>query len=429
MRPMISPQPNAGVIFGQIFCQAYRNLWRCKRRTLICASAIAVGLGFTVITLGMRESNYRKLMEIGAQSGYGNVTLAVDGFNPHRAAQSRLFVPAAVLDTLARLPHNIFMARRLVGEAVVNAALASTGAGYLAVDPASEPPAFNLFHAKLVDGAWLDDPRAPKVVVGRLMASKLGVKVGGEIIYTTADARGQPLALMATVAGLFATGSDELDGHLLVLPMDRLKEDLGYAPDMVSYVALYAPEFSAIDTLYGEASAAMAAMPGHGSIYHWHDTLPDLFGFVAVDHMMYRLLLVFVGIVAASGVFTTMIMNLNERRREFGTMLAVGMSPSHLFALVMIEAALLTVVGELIGLCLFTPSYLYLHFIGIDLTKLAGGSFSAGGVTRDSVILSCELSMAYFAAIFAVLLVMALLATIYPAAKAALTIPIKTIRD
>lgn len=52
------------------------------------------------------------------------------------------------------------------------------------------------------------------------------------------------------------------------------------------------------------------------------------------------------------GMLTVVLATLHERRREMAILRAVGARPSHVFGLLMLEAALLTVAGALLGLAL-----------------------------------------------------------------------------
>ena len=76
---------------------------------------------------------------------------------------------------------------------------------------------------------------------------------------------------------------------------------------------------------------------------------------------MYRLMLLFIGLVIGSGIFTCMIMNVVERRKEIGTMLALGISPIKLAALLSLEALSISTLGCFIGTLIFIPLYFYIQ--------------------------------------------------------------------
>ncbi len=58
----------------------------------------------------------------------------------------------------------------------------------------------------------------------------------------------------------------------------------------------------------------------------------------------------FVVVVGLFGMLATLLMSLNERRREMAVLRSVGARPTHVFALIMGEATFLTLVGVAVGI-------------------------------------------------------------------------------
>jgi putative ABC transport system permease protein len=92
---------------------------------------------------------------------------------------------------------------------------------------------------------------------------------------------------------------------------------------------------------------------------------------VAMNALMLVLALV-LGLIAAVGVFSTMLLHVRERTRDIAILKAVGMSPGQLLAMVMTSAAVLGVIGGLAGLPAGVLTYRGLttelaHQIGDDL--------------------------------------------------------------
>lgn len=64
-------------------------------------------------------------------------------------------------------------------------------------------------------------------------------------------------------------------------------------------------------------------------------------------------------------------MAIFERTKEFGVMLAIGLTPGRLTRLVLIESALLTMTGVIIGIILGAIITIYFQVYGIDITGLS----------------------------------------------------------
>jgi putative ABC transport system permease protein len=116
-----------------------------------------------------------------------------------------------------------------------------------------------------------------------------------------------------------------------------------------------------------------------------------------------------------------------ERIREFGVILAVGASPGRLRRLVLAEALLLglaaLVAGSILG-CLLTW---YLVDVGIDLRNYMPDSMEFGGVVFEPV-LRATWDIAWMVRIALYVVGLALLASLYPAAKAARISPVEAMR-
>lgn len=407
--------------------QAYRNLWRRKRRTLITASSIGFGVWLAILTIGTRENTYQRLMAISAKSGLGSLTIATEGFLRNDFLTKRVANVAKIRHRLREMPELKGSMARIVGEAVVATSDQSTGAGFMAIDPVTDTKEYNIFNQRLVSGDNLSACQDDGALMGRLMARRLGLELGGEFIYTTTTKEGEVTSLLGSLCGIFLTGNEEIDGHFMVLPLKATRKNLGFLPTEASYLALYVKDAHKIDAVYDRLRGNWSYK--EAKIFHWQQTQPDLAGFFKADQLMYRALIIFIAIIIASGIFTCMIMNIMERKRELGTMLAVGMYPVSLFLMLVIESAMLALMGFILGLCAVVPFYYYLHIYGIDLSHLVGGSWSAGGVSSNQLVLGCELSPPSLATILITLMLFTMLSSLYPALKAAATCPIKTIAE
>lgn len=109
-------------------------------------------------------------------------------------------------------------------------------------------------------------------------------------------------------------------------------------------------------------------------------------------------------IVSAIGVINTMLMNVMERKREIGTLKASGWSSLHIIKLILIEAALIGVIGALLGLLL-----------GLGLTYILNILFGLDSVITQELLIQ--------SALFAIGL--SLIAGLYPAYRAAKLDPVE----
>jgi len=80
--------------------------------------------------------------------------------------------------------------------------------------------------------------------------------------------------------------------------------------------------------------------------------LTELWGVMGVAEQMLLVVSVFVVLVGLSGMLVALLTSLNERRREMAVLRSVGARRHHIFALMVSEAVVLTLIGIGIGLAL-----------------------------------------------------------------------------
>ncbi len=120
-------------------------------------------------------------------------------------------------------------------------------------------------------------------------------------------------------------------------------------------------------------------------------------------------------------------MSVLERTREFGVMMAVGMSPARLFKLVMIESFWLALIGLVIGIIITIPWYMYMYQVGLDFSGAIGDDYNAAGVLIDPVIkirLYKESIMGILSGVFS----LTLLSGVYPAWRAGRIPPVESLK-
>jgi ABC-type lipoprotein release transport system permease subunit len=135
-------------------------------------------------------------------------------------------------------------------------------------------------------------------------------------------------------------------------------------------------------------------------------------------------LLVFLVVIAAA-VANPVLMAVLERTREFGIMLALGMSRSRLLGLVFLETMLLGAAGLVLGNAIGLAVTGYFAVGGMNLSVFEAGLRTMPGLSDVvyTVVLP-ERSLMLSALVFAIACMMA----VYPAAKAAGIEPVEAIR-
>jgi len=404
---------------------AWRNLWRHKRRTLITASSIAFGVLLAVTFTGAGDYFYTRMIDAGSNMGMGHISVMAHDFNRAPSSKKRLHQAEALKQAVEQLTNVKSVAGRIQGQAMLASARKSIGVMFFAIDPQQENSGNNLFVKAMVEGDMLSSSLSSSIVLGTELAKKLKLEIGKKVVYTTTDKNGDIVSAIARVGGLFKTGSAEIDGAVAILPLHKIQQVLGYQHDEVSVLAVILSDQRHSKQLGDQ----IQAMPQFADVevLNWQQTQPDLAGMIAVDKSSNYISQLLIALLVAAGILNTMLMSVLERRREFGVMMAVGMSPRNLFVLVMLESFWLASLGLIIGVIITTPWFLFMSQTGLDLTAAYGEGFSFGGVLLDPVF-KIRLFKESIIAILIGLFGLALFSGAYPAWQAGRVAPVESLK-
>ena len=407
-----------------ILKMALRNLRRHLRRTVITGLAISFGLALLIISSGFGDGAHGSMIESGVSAQGGHVVIQGKGWQQQRDNRIRVQHYPEKEKVLQQVLPGARILERIYVQGLLTSPNGSAGVSLTGIDPKKESHISDL-HKKIIKGQYLDtDPRG--IVMGYILAETLGVDLGDKVVLMVQRA-GNIQSQLFRVQGLFKVGVDEIDGFFGQILLPSAQEVLGFKPDEVTQLAAFVTSYRQADEATAQVRAALHQP--EIEILSWDEALPNLAMWINLDNAGLYLMILIIALVVLLGIVNTMLMSVLERTREFGVLLALGLSPRRLLALVMSEAALLGIFAVLLGLGLgLLGNWPGAHY-GVDMSALMGGeNVEAGGTVMASkfyadlsttkVIFFCVLSYA-----------MTLIAAIYPAVKAIQLKPVDSMRQ
>ncbi|MBN1628067.1 MAG: ABC transporter permease [Deltaproteobacteria bacterium] len=405
---------------------AWRNLWRRKRRTYITVLSIGFGVLLSVTFTGMAYDSYTKMIDTSAVMGLGHVTIEPRGYNDSPSLEKRLSDAAGIREQLLEINGVDSALERIMGQAMFASAGKSIGGAFIAVDPDMESVESNLFIRSIVEGGLFSGQNSQGALVGTRVAKKLNIDIGKKLIYTTTDANGEIISEIARVSGIFKTGVSEVDGSMIILPIDRVRSSLGYEAEDATLVSVVVRDQRRSDEMR-DIIMSKLRNPAWEALT-WRETQADLASIITLDKSGNIIIQVLIGLLIAAGILNTLLMSVMERTREFGVMMAVGMSPFTLFRLVIIESIWYAILGLCLGVLITIPWYAFMYLHGIDFTGMVGSDYSASGVLIDPVM-KIRLYRESAAWILTALFTLTILSGIYPAWRAGRVPPVESLKE
>lgn len=132
--------------------------------------------------------------------------------------ESYLKSPAGLRAAVQRLAAVQRTKLLVLGQGIARTGSGTVGVALMGVEPSAEAITSPLAR-RIIKGRYLSDRDGPWVVIGKTLAERLGLRVGMKLVITTNNAAGELVDELCRVRGIFATGSEEIDGYFMQAPI------------------------------------------------------------------------------------------------------------------------------------------------------------------------------------------------------------------
>ncbi len=402
----------------KILTLASRNVRRNWNRSLATMLAMAfacfIMIFFASLMEGLVQGSERSVVSMNM----GDIQIHAPGYRDDPDLYTRI---ENARQLVAKIEKQGFRAaRRVYAYGLLAANLASSGVQLRGIDLKQEMQVTQLYK-HVSSGQWLDEGDAKGVVLGKKLAGTLGVEIGDELVFVGQSADGYMADELFRVRGILKSVSDGIDRMGVFMPMQTLRDLMDIPEGAHEIIVLRTDRTTDLEV---ETAKVAALAPGL-EVKNWKQLMPVVARMVETADAQTLVMLVIFYIAVATVVLNAMLMNVFERIHEFGIMKALGVSPWQLVGLVFAETFVMALLAAIVGLASGWWISDYYHHHGIDMSTLAG-SITYGGIAFDPVWYGFVTPDALiYPVVF--LLLMALIAVIYPAAKAALLSPVKAI--
>jgi ABC-type lipoprotein release transport system permease subunit len=399
------------------FHYGWRNLWRNSKRTCITLAAVTLSTAILIASYGLMDGLMEHAISNATNLVVGEVQVHAPGYLAGHSIYEALTDPDLILQ--AAQERNVNAALRRYGYGLVAVGTKSAGARFWGVDPVLEQATFDLGQ-HLDKGSFLSETPQRGIVLGHKLARSLQAQIGSEIVVVVQAADGSLGNELFTMTGMLKAVGDSIDRNAALIHAVDFVE-LFVSGDRVHEIAFNSRGKVPLEAL-GALTAGAAPTE---EVKSWRQLLPEVSDMVNLfDAFIWIFGLIFL-LAAGMGVMNTMLMATYERMREFGILKALGATPWRIIGDVAAEALVLGALGTILGALLgFAGSY-YLKEVGLDLSIFAG-TYSVGGVAFDP-IWRATISPKIFYIPVVLMMVISLVAALYPAVLAARLDPVRAI--
>jgi putative ABC transport system permease protein len=399
---------------------AWRNLWRQSRRTLITASAMAVGIALCMSMIALSDGLYAQMFDVMVTRKLGHVQVHHHDFPGRRLLYDT--VPQEKFDAISATAGVTAATARLFGYGLVSSEETSAGGQIIGILPDREQ-SVSLLEEKLTAGRLLSGEPTLQSVIGSGLADTLEAEVGTVLVIVTQASDGSMTNELSEVVGIVRTGDEGIDRAGVYMHLSDAQA-LFALPDQVHEILVLGADPAQSSAL----ASAVRAVESEDLVRTWVEADPTAAQMMGMQNVGSGILLGVVFSVAALGVLNTMLMSVFERTRELGLMAALGLNPAQVMRLILTESVLLAAIAVVLGGLLGAVLDGLLVVYGLDMSGSGGEGFSMQGMQFDPVIKGVVRPVGVIATLACVFIV-SILAAFWPALRAARLRPVEAMRQ
>jgi ABC-type lipoprotein release transport system permease subunit len=471
-----------------IWSISWKNVWRNKNRSLVVIAAVTLGIISGVLLVGIMEGWVKQRLH----DAIFNEVSHVQVHNTEYLKNEEILLTVRDTTEMARaigtLPDLKGWVLRTRMVAMINTPWANTGVIIYGIDPEKEKQVTEIYR-KIVPGGgeYLDKEKpgnilisdktaellklkqyiitdevikkliaekVPEIVLSQLTALKderfrspkefrvalkagltkkaldsyglriidyaLDYRIRNKIQITISDETGTPVQGTFRVCGIYKTTNGGFDQASVFVNSRELAGLYDGKTVLTHEIAILLNDIENA----GIVKEKLTGISPDNTISTWKELAPDA---AMMNDYMIMYYFIFIGIVMlalAFGIINTMMMTILERTKELGMLMAIGMNRKRVFSMIMLETIFLTLVGAVAGML---SGWLIVEVLG-----KTGIHFSTWGEGFEAIgfaaIVYPVITPGFFGIITVIVIVTAIISSIWPARKALKLIPVEALR-
>ncbi|MDN3490274.1 lipoprotein-releasing ABC transporter permease subunit [Pseudoalteromonas sp. APC 3694] len=273
---------------------------------------------------------------------------------------------------------------------------------------------------KIVQGNWQSVLNNNyNIAISRYLSRKLGVGLGDKLRVIMPNASTYtPLGRMPSqrlfkIAAIYETGS-EIDMGLAFTSGVSLQRVLKLSNNTVPNLSVSLHEPFALDQFMQDSQHILNDF----KLTDWRSSQGTLFAAVAMEKRIMSMLLGLIVLVAVFNIVSALTMMVSEKQSEVAILQTLGLTPSQVQTVFMVQGLYNGVIGTAVGASLGILLSLYIN----ELLALIGLNLLSG------ISLPVKFDVVSLSVIAVLSLAMSFLATLYPARQAAKVNPAEVLR-
>jgi putative ABC transport system permease protein len=467
---------------------SWKNVWRNKSRSLVVIVAVTLGIISGVLLVGIMKGWVEQRLHDAIYNEVSHVQIHNKEYLKNEEIHLTVNDTAEIIKAIEDLPGLLGWVKRTRMIAMVNTSWANTGVSVYGIDPGKEKHVTEIWK-RMVPGAgeYLDEAKPGNILIsdktaeilklkqyiitdevinllksenvpatvlskldtlkdvrfrspkdfrealkselkkkeldkfGNLIVGKaLDYRIRNKVQITISDETGTPVQGTFRVCGIYKTTNTGFDQATVFVNANELAKLYDGKAILIHEISIL---LNNVENA-GLVKEKLAGISPDNEINTWQELAPDA---AMMNDYMVMYYIIFIGIIMlalAFGIINTMMMTILERTRELGMLMAIGMNRKKVFSMIMLETMFLTLVGAVAGMLS--------GWVIIELLGKTGIHFASWGEGFEewgfAAIVYPVITPDFFLFITIMVIVTAIISSIWPARKALKLNPVETLR-
>jgi lipoprotein-releasing system permease protein len=321
-------------------------------QTLFIISGVALGVSVIVfmsaLLTGLQASIFNTLLDNQAQIvisppdeaprslRQAQGTEIATNVQPRSPRERSLDQWQKVRDTTLSVPGVLVVTPVIEGAAFIVRGDANIGVGVRGIEPESYLRMIALKETIIAGSA---DLSSSSVIIGTDLAKDLGLSIGDKLNLKAAVGTSTVLF----VSGIFDFGNRGLNSGAVYIALRTAQSLLGLPGGVTRLWVKVAAPFEAETT-----AQQIAAQPGI-KVESWIETNAEFFKVLSGQTMSFFVIRLFVGLTAALGIASVLVVSVVQKSKEIGILRATGTTRGQILGVFLLQGAILGLLGSVFG--------------------------------------------------------------------------------
>lgn len=390
-----------------VFKLAWRNIRRNQRRTLLTVSMMTFGFVLFSFFIALGDGAYSNIINQFINARTGEIQIHKLDYLENPKLYKTIPKYNKKIQELESMEGVKGVAPRIHGGALSFHKNKTVGTVVWGVDFDKER-ALTTLKNRISLGSLPTD--FGQVVIGKKIAKVLKLNLDDELILISSGADGSIANDKYIVKGIISPKEAGQDDFMVYMNLESAQDFFSMWGQVHSLMVRTTESIEDFKT---------KEIGNKLTISSWKEVEADFYKAMLADKKGDAIGKLIIMLVVAIGVLNAVLMSILERQKEFGVLKAIGTKPFQLFQLITLETLFIAIISIGFGsiIAFFVNTYFSIH--GIEFSE----PIEYGGMVFDKIQAIVDLHVFIFPS--CVILLTAVLVSLYPAYKAAKTIPVE----